>query len=52
MVTFLINDYLDKSGLYTKLKFYTQEQKGIVSQFIKNKSLKKNALSVVSNILI
>ena len=52
MVTFLINDYLDKSGLYTKLKFYTQEQKGIVTQFIKNKSLKKNALSVVSNILI
>ena len=52
MVTFLINDYLDKSGLYAKLKFYTQEQKGIVTQFIKNKSLKKNALSVVSNILI
>jgi hypothetical protein len=41
MVTFLINDYLDKSGLYAKLKFYTQEQKGIVTQFIKNKSLKK-----------
>ena len=34
------------------MKFYTQEQKGIVTQFIKNKSLKKNALSVVSNILI
>ena len=52
MITFLITDYLDKNGLYTKLKFYTQEQKGIVTQFIKNKSLKKNALSVVSNILI
>jgi aubergine-like protein len=52
MITFLINDYLDKVGLYAKLKFYTQEQKGIVTQFIKNKSLKKNALSVVSNILI
>ena len=52
LITFLINDYLDKTGLYAKLKFYTQEQKGIVTQFIKNKSLKKNALSVVSNILI
>lgn len=52
LITFLINDYLDKNGLYTKLKFYTQEQKGIVTQFIKNKSLKKNALSVVSKILI
>lgn len=52
LITFLINDYLDKNGLYTKLKFYTQEQKGIVIQFIKNKSLKKNALSVVSKILI
>ena len=31
---------------------YTQEQKGVVTQFIKNKSLKKNGLSVVSNILI
>ena len=52
MVTFLLNDYIDKNGLYTKLKFYTQEQKGIVTQCIKAKSLKKNALSVVSNILI
>ena len=52
LITFLINDYLDKNGLYAKLKFYTQEQKGIVTQFIKIKSLKKNALSVVSNILI
>lgn len=52
IITFLINDFLDKIGLYTKLKFYTQEQKGIVTQFIKTKSLKKNALSVVSNILI
>jgi aubergine-like protein len=52
IITFLINDYLDKCGLYSKLKFYTQEQKGIVTQFIKNKSLKKNALSVISNILI
>ena len=41
LITFLINDYLDKTGLYAKLKFYTQEQKGIVTQFIKNKSLKK-----------
>ena len=52
MVTFLLNDYIDKNGLYGKLKFYTQEQKGIVTQCIKAKSLKKNALSVVSNILI
>ena len=52
MITCLINDYLDKNGLYTKLKFYTQEQKGIITQFIKHKRLKKNALSVVSNILI
>ena len=52
LITFLINDFLDSHGLYTKLKFYTQEQKGIVTQFIKAKSLKKNALSVVSNILI
>ena len=52
IITFLINDRLDSIGLYNKLKFYTQEQKGIVTQFIKAKSLKKNALSVVSNILI
>ena len=52
IITFLINDRLDSIGLYTKLKFYTQEQKGVVTQFIKTKSLKKNALSVVSNILI
>ena len=52
IITFLINDRLDGVGLYTKLKFYTQEQKGVVTQFIKTKSLKKNALSVVSNILI
>jgi aubergine-like protein len=52
IITFLINDRLDGIGLYSKLKFYTQEQKGIVTQFIKTKSLKKNALSVVSNILI
>ena len=52
IITFLITDQLDSSGLYTKLKYYTQEQKGVVTQFIKNKSLKKNGLSVVSNILI
>ena len=52
IITFLITDYLDNSGLYSKLKFYTQEQKGVVTQFIKTKSLKKNGLSVVSNILI
>ena len=52
IITFLINDRLDSIGLYTRLKFYTQEQKGVVTQFIKTKSLKKNALSVVSNILI
>ena len=52
IITFLINDYLDNIGLYSKLKFYTQEQKGVVTQFIKTKSLKKNALSIVSNILI
>ena len=52
LITFLINDHLDNIGLYSKLKFFTQEQKGVVTQFIKNKSLKKNALSVVSNILI
>ena len=52
IITFLINDYLDNIGLYSKLKFYTQEQKGVVTQFIKTKSLKKNGLSVVSNILI
>ena len=52
IITFLINDRLDGVGLYNKLKFYTQEQKGVVTQFIKTKSLKKNALSVVSNILI
>ena len=52
IITFLINDRLDGIGLYTKLKFYTQEQKGIVTQFIKTKSLRKNALSVVSNIII
>jgi aubergine-like protein len=52
IISFLINDHLDSIGLYAKLKFYTQEQKGVVTQFIKTKSLKKNALSVVSNILI
>ena len=52
IITFLITDYLDNNGLYSKLKFYTQEQKGVVTQFIKTKSLKKNGLSVVSNILI
>ena len=52
IITFLITDYLDNGGLYSKLKFYTQEQKGVVTQFIKAKSLKKNGLSVVSNILI
>ena len=52
IITFLINDHLDSIGLYAKLKFYTQEQKGVITQFIKTKSLKKNALSVVSNILI
>ena len=52
MITLLLSDYLDKNGLYSKLKFYTQDQKGIVTQCIKNKSLRKNALSVVSNILI
>ena len=52
IITFLITDNLDSSGLYSKLKFYTQEQKGVVTQFIKNKSLRKNGLSVVSNILI
>ena len=52
IITFLITDYLDNIGLYSKLKFYTQEQKGVVTQFIKNKSLKRNGLSVVSNILI
>ena len=52
IITFLINDRLDSIGLYTRLKFYTQEQKGVVTQFIKTKSLKKNALSVVCNILI
>ena len=52
IITFLITDNLDSSGLYSKLKFYTQEQKGVVTQFIKTKSLRKNGLSVVSNILI
>ena len=52
IITFLITDYNDNNGLYSKLKFYTQEQKGVVTQFIKTRSLKKNGLSVVSNILI
>ena len=52
IITFFIDDYLDSIGMYSKLKFYTQEQKGVVTQFIKGKSLRKNNLSVVSNILI
>ena len=52
IITFLINDYIDNMGLYSKLKFYTQEQIGVITQFIKTKSIKKNGLSVVSNILI
>ena len=52
IITFFIDDYLDSIGIYSKLKFYTQEQKGVVTQFIKGKSLRRNNLSVVSNILI
>ena len=48
IITFLINDFLDKIGLYSKLKFYTQEQKGVVTQFIKTKSLKKNACQLLA----
>ena len=52
IITFFLDDYLDSIGFYTKLKFYTQEQKGVITQFLKGKSLRKNSLSVVSNILI
>lgn len=52
LITLLIDDYLDNQGLYDKLKIYAQEVKGIITQFIKTNSLRKNAMSVVSNILI
>ena len=54
IITFLISDYQDRKDLYSKLKLYTQEEKGFVTQFIKLKGqgIKKNSLSVVSNILI
>ena len=54
IITFLISDYQENKDFYTKLKYYTQEQKGIVTQFIKKKGydFNKKGLSIVSNILL
>ena len=41
IITFLINDRFDDVGFYSKLKYYTNEQKSVVTQFIKKKTLKK-----------
>lgn len=50
LVIILVDD--TNQNLYEQLKLYAQEQKGIITQFIKNRSYKKNGMSVVSNILI
>ena len=52
IIIFLISDYQDRKDLYSKLKYYTQEEKGFVTQFIKLKGIKKHNISIVSNILI
>lgn len=50
LIIFLVDD--NNQNLYEDLKIYTQEKKGIITQFIKTKSFRKNGMSVVSNILI
>ena len=49
---FLFDNYLHDSSLYDDIKKYTNEKKGILTQFILTKSLEKNSLSIMSNILI
>jgi hypothetical protein len=53
IVLILLDDYLNKIGLYDELKYFSQENEGIISQFISTNSFtRKNGMSVVSNILI
>jgi aubergine-like protein len=53
IVLILLDDYLNKIGLYDELKYFSQENEGIISQFILTNSFtRKNGMSVVSNILI
>lgn len=52
IITLFIDDYLDNKGFYDMLKEFTQEKEGVPTQVIKQNSLRKNAMSVVSNILI
>ncbi len=52
IIIILLDDKLDKNGFYDSLKSFCQEEEGITTQFVKTKSLHKNSMSVVSNILI
>lgn len=52
IIVILIDDYLKGIGLYDAIKYNAIEEVGYNTQFIVTSSLRKNALSVVSNILI
>ena len=52
VIIVLIDDYLKGLGLYDLIKQSSMETLGYITQFILTKSLYKNALSVMSNILI
>lgn len=52
IILILIDEYLQAKGFYEILKTQCLEKKGIPTQFILTKSLGKNALSIISNILL
>ena len=53
IIIIMLDDYLNKIGLYDELKLFSNEKKGIITQFVLTNSFsKKNGMSVVSNILI
>jgi len=52
IIIILIDEYFQGKGLYDSLKSFCQEEQGVISQFICTRNLEKNAMSVVSNILI
>ena len=52
IVVILIDEYLQGKGFYDILKQQCLELKGIPTQFVLTKSLGKNGMSIVSNILL
>lgn len=52
VIIVLMDEYLKGLGLYDAIKLASMETQGYITQFILTKSLYKNALSVMSNILI